>query len=331
MSLQAIAAASCNRAARLDVSRPLLLVACLPTGWTEWQSLLLQFYSHNHLVTLLDADRGISFGTVALDAVARAIATREVPEAEFTCYLPVAATDTGENLQCLIEVVAQLRSPQGCPWDRAQTPVSLTPYIIEEAYETVAAIRHGSNAEIAEELGDLLLQVVLQAQIFSETATFDLGDVAAGIATKLVRRHPHVFGEEAARTLEVDEVNRRWETLKAEESEDQPLVEKLQSYAIAFPPLLAATKIVRKAANTDVSLTDSKAIAARLQATLTELDRTAKLDPTTAQNQLGQFLFALVQFSHCHNLDALEALEQANRDFVRAVAPSVQLAQPVPD
>ncbi len=109
---------------------------------------------------------------------------------------PQANTATLAALQELIDVVAKLRSPDGgCPWDLAQTPQTLTPYVIEEAYEVVDAIASGETSAIAEELGDLLLQVVLQAQIAAEEGTFSLQEVAQGITQKLIRRHPHVFGD----------------------------------------------------------------------------------------------------------------------------------------
>ena len=105
-------------------------------------------------------------------------------------------------LQELIDVVAKLRSPQGCPWDLAQTPSSLTPYVIEEAYEVVDAIQTGDKKAIAEELGDLLLQVVLQAQIASEAGDFSLQEIAEGISQKLIRRHPHVFADVTVASME---------------------------------------------------------------------------------------------------------------------------------
>ncbi|NEQ17299.1 MAG: MazG family protein, partial [Moorea sp. SIO3E2] len=119
-------------------------------------------------------------------------------------------------LQELIDVVARLRSPEGgCPWDLAQTPQSLIPYVIEEAYEVVDAIRSEEQNAIAEELGDLLLQVVLQAQISSEQGQFTLTEVAQGITQKLIRRHPHVFGD--VEVDNVEEVRQNWENIKAAE------------------------------------------------------------------------------------------------------------------
>ena len=159
------------------------------------------------------------------------------------------STQSLSELQRLIDVIAQLRNPDGgCPWDLAQTPESLTPYVIEEAYETVDAIKNGTVKDVEEELGDLLLQVVLQAQIYQERGDFDLGDVARGITEKMIRRHPHVFSDGTAETPAA--VNANWEQIKAaEKGEDTTqLSPKLQGYASSMPPLLGAMKISRKAA-----------------------------------------------------------------------------------
>jgi XTP/dITP diphosphohydrolase len=124
-------------------------------------------------------------------------------------------------LERLVDVVAQLRHPEtGCPWDLEQTPKSLIPYVIEEAYEVVDAIQVGEQDAIAEELGDLLLQVVLQAQVASDNQDFDLATVANGIADKLIRRHPHVFGDVTVDSTE--EVHRNWDRIKAEEKGSSP-------------------------------------------------------------------------------------------------------------
>ncbi|HEY9295220.1 MAG TPA: nucleoside triphosphate pyrophosphohydrolase, partial [Phormidium sp.] len=157
-----------------------------------------------------------------------------------------------EAWQKLIEVVAKLRSPNGgCPWDLAQTPQSLIPYVIEEAYEVVDAIRCEDKNAIAEELGDLLLQVVLQAQIASESDQFTIAEVAQGITEKLIRRHPHVFGNVEVENIE--QVRQNWEQIKAAEkgetTETQQLLSaKISRYARTLPPLTAGMKISQKAA-----------------------------------------------------------------------------------
>ena len=165
---------------------------------------------------------------------------------------PQSRTTNLEALQQLIDVVAQLRSPDGgCPWDLAQTPQTLTPYVIEEAYEVVDAIRSGDPSAIAEELGDLLLQVVLQAQIAAESDKFSLTEIAQGITQKLIRRHPHVFSDVQIKS--VDEVRQNWEQIKAAEKGEsspdaQPLSRKLSRYASTLPPMIAAMKISQKSA-----------------------------------------------------------------------------------
>ena len=155
-------------------------------------------------------------------------------------------------LEHLIQVVAQLRHPEnGCPWDLAQTPETLIPYVIEEAYEVVDAIRSGDQKAIAEELGDLLLQVVLQAQIASDNGEFTLKDVAQGISQKLIRRHPHVFSD--MEVSDSEQIRQNWERIKAQEkgetpAESQLLSRQLSRYARRLPPLMAASKISEKAA-----------------------------------------------------------------------------------
>ncbi len=161
-------------------------------------------------------------------------------------------TATLEALQQLIDVVAQLRSPDGgCPWDLAQTQATLTPYVIEEAYEVVEAIASRNPNAIAEELGDLLLQVVLQAQIATEENKFSLKEVAEGISQKLIRRHPHVFGDVEATNIE--QVKQNWGQIKAEEkgesTDTAQLSSKLKRYTRTFPPLIAGMKISQKAAS----------------------------------------------------------------------------------
>ncbi|MFM7652044.1 MAG: nucleoside triphosphate pyrophosphohydrolase, partial [Vulcanococcus sp.] len=154
----------------------------------------------------------------------------------------------------LIAVVARLRDPEGgCPWDLEQTHQSLVPYVLEEAHEVADAIRHGDEAHLAEELGDLLLQVVLHAQIASEAGRFDLEQVARGISAKLVRRHPHVFaGAEAADSAAVKQ---HWETIKAAEQADpagtpsaSPLSDRLAGKVRGQPALAGAMTISKKAA-----------------------------------------------------------------------------------
>ncbi len=227
---------------------------------------------------------------------------------------------TLEALQHLIDVVAQLRNPKGgCPWDLAQTPESLTPYVLEEAYEVVDAIQQGDRDHIAEELGDLLLQVVLQSQIFSETDAFDLGDVAQGIADKLIRRHPHVFGDDSASTPE--EVRVRWEAIKAAEKDDlgtTPLTDKLAGYGRTLPPMTATMKISKKAAKAGFEWETLDGVWEKVEEELGEFRHA--LEHESAENQAAEFgdvLFSLMQIARWCGIDPVAALQGTNRRFVQ--------------
>ena len=225
-------------------------------------------------------------------------------------------------LQHLIDVVAKLRSPEGgCPWDLAQTHESLIPYVIEEAYEVVDAIKGGDSQAIAEELGDLLMQVVLQSQIASETNTFSIAEVAEGIAQKLIRRHPHVFGD--LKTENMDEIHQNWEKIKAEEKgEDlantQKLSYKLKRYARSLPPLMAGMKISQKAAANGFEWDNADGVWAKFHEELDELHHA--LEHESKQNQqaeLGDLLFTLINVARWYDLDPSEALQSTNRKFIQ--------------
>ncbi len=230
-----------------------------------------------------------------------------------------------EALQQLIVVVAQLRSPDGgCPWDLAQTPQSLTPYVIEEAYEVVDAIRSGDKNAIAEELGDLLLQVVLQAQIASEQGQFTLTEVAQGITQKLIRRHPHVFGD--VEVQGVEEVHQNWEQIKAAEkgettAETQLLSRKLSRYAGTLPPLMAGMKISQKAAAAGFEWDAVDGVWAKFQEELGEFQEALEQeDKAQQQAELGDLLFTLINIARWYDLDPTDALQGTNQRFIQRLA-----------
>ncbi|MEW6491754.1 MAG: nucleoside triphosphate pyrophosphohydrolase, partial [Cyanobacteriota bacterium] len=227
-----------------------------------------------------------------------------------------------EALQQLIDVVAQLRSPHGgCPWDLAQTPQTLTPYVIEEAYEVVDAIGNGDKDAIAEELGDLLLQVVLQAQIASEAGDFTLKEVAQGITQKLIRRHPHVFGDVKVR--DADEVHQNWEQIKAAEkgettAESQLLSRKLTRYARTLPPLMAGMKISQKAAAAGFEWENVEGVWAKFNEELGEFQQAIEQkDKAEQQSELGDLLFTLINIARWYDLDPSEALQGTNHRFIQ--------------
>lgn len=229
--------------------------------------------------------------------------------------------DTLAAVQELIEIVAKLRSPDGgCPWDLAQTPQTLTPYVIEEAYEVVDAIKSGDPQAIAEELGDLLLQVVLQAQIASEDKQFSLLEVAQGISQKLIRRHPHVFGDVSVQN--VDEVRQNWEQIKAAEKgeslETQKLSHKLSRYQRQLPPLMATMKISQKAAAVGFEWENIDQVWAKFNEELTEFKQAlANETPERQQAELGDVLFSVLQLARWYNLDPSDALQGTNQRFIQ--------------
>ncbi|WP_293143469.1 MULTISPECIES: nucleoside triphosphate pyrophosphohydrolase [unclassified Microcoleus] len=228
-------------------------------------------------------------------------------------------------LENLIEVVASLRSPDGgCPWDLAQTPETLIPHIIEEAYETADAIRKGDKSAIVEELGDLLLQVILQAQIASESEQFTFAEVAAGITEKLIRRHPHVFGDVEINS--VDEVNENWEKIKAAEkgitAEKPPtLASKMSRYASTLPPITAAAKISQKAAEVSFDWDSVDGVWDKFHEEMAEFEHALKHEDKAAQqSELGDIMFVLVQLARWYDLDPSAALQGTNDRFVQRFA-----------
>lgn len=224
-----------------------------------------------------------------------------------------------EALQRLIEIVAQLRSPDGgCPWDLAQTPQSLIPYIVEEAYETVAALQSGSEADVCEELGDLLLQVILQAQIATEYQQFTLADVANGISDKLIRRHPHVFGELVVENIE--EVRQNWEQIKTQEKgkNTDRISDRLRRYAETLPPLAATSKLSRKAAALGFEWDTIEDVWAKVEEELHEFhEAVATGDRAHQEAEFGDLLFSLLQIARWHEIDPSQALQGTNQRFIQ--------------
>jgi XTP/dITP diphosphohydrolase len=231
-------------------------------------------------------------------------------------------TEILSAVQQLVEVVAQLRSPDsGCPWDLAQTPETLIPYVIEEAYETVDAIRSGNSSAICEELGDLLLQVVLQAQVASDLGQFTLQDVAEGISQKLIRRHPHVFGDVKVQTI--DELHQNWEQIKAiEKGEDpnaiKPLSQKLSRYARSLPPIMASLTISQKVAKAGFEWETVDGVWDKFNEELTEFkDAITSGDQAHQESELGDLLFTVINLARWYDLDSSAALQGTNQRFIQ--------------
>ncbi len=214
----------------------------------------------------------------------------------------------------LVEIVAQLRAPGGCPWDREQTHQSLVPGLIEEAYEVAEAIRMNDDANLREELGDLLLQVVMHAQVAAEAGRFTIEDVSREVAEKLVRRHPHVFGESEAR--DTGAVLKQWDEIKRAEkgAGDQSYFSSLTR---ALPALLLAQKVQTRAARVNFDWSELKEVVAKVDEELAEAkEALAAGSPEAIADELGDLLFAVVNLIRKNKLDAETLLAAATEKFI---------------
>jgi tetrapyrrole methylase family protein / MazG family protein len=223
-------------------------------------------------------------------------------------------------LDRLRDIVAQLRSPEGCPWDREQTHRSLKPHLIEECYELIDAIDAADDKELKEELGDLLLQVVLHSQMASEEKRFDLDDVAAVIADKLVNRHPHVFGE--TRLPNSEAVLRQWEVIKRAEKQERRSA--LDGVPRGLPALARAQKVQGKAARVGFDWNEAEGALAKVREELSEVESAPEND---LHEEIGDLLFALVNFARKKELDAEQLLNQATTKFAARFQVMERLAQ----
>src|SRR5215470_4314533 len=197
----------------------------------------------------------------------------------------------GEAFEALVEIMHRLRSPGGCPWDGEQTHDSIKPYLIEEAYEVVEAIEARDDRELRGELGDLLLQIVFHAQMAAEQQRFTIADVIVAISAKMVRRHPHVFGDTAVSGA--DEVVRNWSRIKADERRAAADASALAGVPRAMPALLRAQRLSEKAAHAGFDWTDARGVLVKLREELDELTAaTDSGDRAAAEAELGDLLYA---------------------------------------
>lgn len=226
-----------------------------------------------------------------------------------------------QSLARLLDLMARLRSPCGCPWDADQTPESLRPYLVEETYEVLDAIDRGDSSAIREELGDLLLQIVFQARIFEERGEFDMAAVAEAITAKLIRRHPHVFIE--GETGDPATLTARWEQIKAEEKRQKgEKASPLDGIPRQFPALLRARKVADKGRRAGVDGLEPKTLATKATVQWQQLLLEKKSET------LGNLLFSLAGLGAVWGLDAEEALRQAVDRFCRDVAVPESIADP---
>lgn len=209
------------------------------------------------------------------------------------------------TIEQLLEIMQQLR--EKCPWDQAQTPLTLTKYAIEEAYEVEQAVRAGNIADIREELGDLLLQVVFQSQMYAEQGAFDFHDVVQTLAEKLIRRHPHVFQAEQFQAMSEQQVSELWQTIKAEEKRGK--VSLSLDQVKAGPAMLQAVDIQKVAAKAGFDFEDAQDAYVKLEEELQELQEAMAVgDSDEIQNELGDCLFSLVNVGRKLNQSSEAAL-----------------------
>jgi tetrapyrrole methylase family protein/MazG family protein/ATP diphosphatase len=233
--------------------------------------------------------------------------------------MSLAADAAASPLETLLAIMARLRDPRGgCPWDLEQTFASVAPYTVEEAYEVADAIQRGSMTDLAEELGDLLFQVVFHAQMAKEAGAFDFDDVARGIAAKMLRRHPHVFGEAESRTAGEQTV--AWEEIKAEERAGKGVRSAglFDGIAVTLPALTRALKLSRRAARVGFAWPSMTEVMAKLHEEVAELEvEVAKNDVAAARAELGDVLFVCANIARELDVDPEAALRESNAKFVR--------------
>jgi tetrapyrrole methylase family protein/MazG family protein len=224
----------------------------------------------------------------------------------------------GRKFDELVALIARLRAPGGCPWDREQTHRSLKPMMIEEAYEAVEAIDVGTDEDLLGELGDLLLQVVFHSQIAAEEQRFTAADVIERITQKMVRRHPHVFGDESASTP--GEVLRNWEAIKQAEARDrgEKHASMLDSVSTGMPAVMEAFQVTTKAARVGFEWPDVAGAVAKLREETAEVEQAiAGGDEARVADEVGDLLFTVVNVARMLGQDPESALKAANRKFRR--------------
>jgi MazG family protein len=230
---------------------------------------------------------------------------------------PAASASDTRPIDRLLEVMRRLRDPErGCPWDVEQTFATIAPYTIEEAYEVADAIERGDLDELKVELGDLLFQVVFHAEMAEEQGLFSFEDVAEAMADKLVRRHPHVFGERDGRSAGEQTV--AWEAMKAAERKAKAQTGVLDDVPVGLPALTRAVKLTRRAARVGFDWPELSQVLAKAREEIAELEaEIAAGDLDKAREELGDFLFVVANLARKLDVEPEDALRAANAKFVR--------------
>lgn len=237
-------------------------------------------------------------------------------------------TSPGQALDRLLAIMAALRDPKsGCPWDIKQSMQSLTRYTIEEAYEAVDAIERGISADIKDELGDLLFQIVFYAQIGKEQGDFDFADIAHAISDKMERRHPHVFGDAQA---DESALTAQWEAIKASEKPKSEQYSVLSDVPAGLPALMYAQKIQKQCAKVGFDWPDVAPVMDKVEEELNEIQaelNAESIDPLRVEEEIGDALFAMVNLARHANVDADAALRRASIKFSKRFERVEQLAK----
>ena len=235
---------------------------------------------------------------------------------------PASPENVGPRFERLVEIMRILRSPEGCSWDREQTFASLRSFVLEEAYEVVAAIDGNNRAELCEELGDLLLEIVFVAQIASEAGDFTIADATEAIIAKLIRRHPHIFGDKTDRTLTATDVKEQWERIKSEERAEAAKTSTptslLDGLPEALPSLLRASRLGARTANAGFDWNTAEDVVEKMHEELTELQEAIEAgDLTHSEEELGDVLFTIANLARKLRIEPESALRAANDKFTR--------------
>ena len=230
---------------------------------------------------------------------------------------PSSANDAETQLRALIEVMAKLRDPiNGCAWDLEQDHASIAPYTIEEAYEVQDAIEKNDMQDLREELGDLLLQVVFQARIGEEAGHFDFADIAQAITDKMIRRHPHIFGDHEYRTTE--EQRQAWEDIKAEERQSKNETRLLDDVATTLPAMMRAFKLQKRASRVGFDWPDSQQVLDKVKEELAEVEAELtpdQIDQNRLEDEIGDVLFSVINLARKLDIDPEQALKLTNKKF----------------
>lgn len=291
---------------------------------SDLKLLLMRYYPEEHMVHVVRS-AGMS-EEQSVQAVPLYQLDRVPVDHLTSVHVPPLPADDRRDFAGLVHIVARLRGPGGCPWDREQTHETLRTYLLEETYEVLDAINTRDHAKLCEELGDVLLQVVLHAQLASEEGHFDIQDVVHQQCEKLVRRHPHVFGNVQVR--DSAEVLRNWERIKAEENNHAPRQSVMDGVIPSLPALVFALEVSKRAVKVGFEWPDLQGVLDKFREEQVELaEAIAQGDRTRIEAEIGDLLFTLVNIARHLKVDAEQALHAMVRRFILRFQQMEQIAR----